>query len=355
MPSEDRRPMTGFDPNAAALPGSGIYSLLATPEESAVHVLAVPFDATASYRQGAWRGPGAIVRASRQVDLFDAFAGRPYESGIALLESDGRIERLQREAARLARGVIDAGGQVAGDPALERALRRVNAIGDEVNAIVLEASRAILAAGKLPALVGGDHSTPFGAIEACAELHPGLGVLHFDAHADLRESYEGFEWSHASIMDNVTRRIAGVGKLIQVGIRDFCEAEVERIRGSGGRIVTVFDRDLARARWLDRNLGDVIQRTLAQLPEHVYVSFDIDGLDPALCPNTGTPVPGGLSWDEAGLWLEALARSGRRVVGLDLNEVNPGSASDDEDSWDAMVGARLLYRMIGVALMTRAR
>lgn len=345
--------MPDFDPNAAATSESGIYGLSSTAASAAVHVLPVPFDATASYRKGAWRGPAAIERASRQVDLFDRFTGRPYEAGIAMLEVPGRLLALNREASALADRVIAAGGSDGSDPELARVTARVDAIGAEVNEIVRTATRAILSGGKLPALVGGDHSTPFGAIAACAEIHPGLGVLHFDAHADLRVAYEGFEWSHASIMDNVVRRLPDVARLVQVGVRDFCEDEYQRVLGSEGRIVTVFDAEWSRARSVDHDLLRVVRKALGELPEQVYVSFDIDGLDPTLCPNTGTPVPGGLSWAEANLWLEELARSGRRVVGLDLNEVNPGTAGEEEDSWDAMVGARLLYRMIGVALMTR--
>lgn len=346
-------PMEHFDPNAAALPDSGIFGLNASLEEAAVHVLPVPFDATASYRKGAWKGPDAILRASRQVDLFDAFTGRPYEQGITMLEPDVRIATLNRNASVLADQVIAAGGAHHGDPELEEAVAQVNEISEEINTRVYEATKMILAAKKLPALVGGDHSTPFGAIRACSEAFSDFGVLHFDAHADLRVAYEGFEWSHASIMDNVERKLRGVTRLVQVGIRDFCEEESERISNSRGRIVTVYDREWSRARLAGSGLVDFVRLKLAELPHNVYVSFDIDGLDPALCPNTGTPVPGGLRWDEVNLWLEELARSGKRVVGLDLNEVNPGSAADDEDSWDAMVGARLLYKLIGVALMTR--
>lgn len=346
--------MAHFDPNAAALPDSGIYGLDFAPAEAAVHVLAVPFDATASYRKGAHRGPDAIVRASRQVDLFDAFTGRPYEKGLALLAPDARFEALNREATALADRIIEVGGRVQGVPALEAALARVNAIGAEVNEIVYAATNTILDADKLPALIGGDHSTPFGAIRACAERFADFGVLHFDAHADLRVAYEGFEWSHASIMDNVVRRIPQVRRLLQVGVRDFCEDESNAITNSRGRIVTIFDRDWSRGRFVEHALLGIVRRAIDKLPHNVYVSFDVDGLDPTLCPNTGTPVPGGLTWGEVDLWLEELTRSGRRVVGLDLNEVNPGAAREDEDSWDAMVAARLLYRLIGVALMTRA-
>ncbi len=342
-----------FDPNAAAGADSGLYGLGTPIEDAGVVVIGVPFDATASYRKGAARGPRAILRASLQVDLFDLATGRPYEAGIAMAPIDGRIDAWNTEAGELADQVIAVGGVVAGNAKLESAVSRVNAIGAQVNQLVHAHTRSVLERGRLPAIVGGDHSVPFGAIQACAEKFPGLGVLHFDAHADLRVAYEGFEWSHASIMDNVTRRIPGVARLVQVGIRDFCEQEFDALRMPTGPVRALFDRDWAAARFERKSLGELVREHLSHLPEHVFISFDIDGLDPALCPNTGTPVPGGLSWREANLWLDELAKSGRRVVGLDLNEVNPGPASDDEDSWDAIVGARLLYRLIATALAAR--
>jgi agmatinase len=348
-----------FDPDAAAQPGSGIFGLSADPADARVHVLPVPFDATTSYRKGAARGPAAVLQASRQVELFDAAGfgasggtakGRPYLHGICMLEADPRIAKLNDEASAKADRIIAVGGTIGKDKALARDLARVNEIGSELNAIVRAATERILDAGKLPAIVGGDHSAPFGAIEAISARHPGLGVLHFDAHADLREAFEGFTWSHASIMHNVVSRLEGVAVLAQVGIRDLGEREHERILGSKGRIRTLFDAEWARARLEGYNLRELVKKRLEPLPEKVYVSFDVDALDPTLCPSTGTPVPGGLSWHETLLWLEELARSGRKIVGIDLNEVSPGSTSPEEDSWDAIVGARLLYRLIGTAL-----
>jgi len=355
-----------FDPDAAAQPGSGIFGLRDDPAAARVHVLPVPFDATTSYRKGAARGPAAILQASRQVELFDASSGassgatsgaaagsakgRPYLHGICMLEADSRIAKLNDEASAKADRIIEVGGTIGNDRALAKALARVNEIGAELNAIVRTATERILDAGKLPAIVGGDHSAPFGAMEAIAARHPGLGILHFDAHADLREAFEGFEWSHASIMHNVVTKLEGVAVLAQVGIRDLGEREHERILGSKGRIRTLFDVEWARARLEGYNLRELVKKRLEPLPEKVYVSFDVDGLDPTLCPNTGTPVPGGLSWHETLLWLEELAKSGRTIVGLDLNEVSPGSTNPEEDAWDAIVGARLLYRLIGTAL-----
>jgi agmatinase len=145
--------------------------------------------------------------------------------------------------------------------------------------------------------------------------------------------------------------LPGVTRLVQVGVRDFCEEEAQRIDESAGRIVTFFDADLQARLAAGEPWAALVEEMLAPLPRTVYLSFDIDGLDPALCPHTGTPVPGGLNFAQACFLLRALAQSGRRLVGFDLVEVAPGP---DGDEWDGNVGARLLYKLIGHALATRA-
>ncbi len=339
-----------FDPDAAAPPGSGIFGLPDDPRHAHVHIIPVPFDATTSYRSGAARGPDAVLQASQQVELFDLVFGRPYERGIAMLEADPRLSKLNAEASEKAERIIDVGGVIGDDALLHRDLSRVNAIGEEVNQIVRAATLAAFDAKKLPVVLGGDHSVPFGAIQAACERFPRLGILHFDAHADLRHAYEGFQWSHASIMNNVVLRLDGVAKLVQVGIRDVGEREHAMIQESNGRLHALFDHEWQRAKLDGADLRELVAKTIARLPNDVYVSFDIDSLDPTLCPNTGTPVPGGFLWNEAMLWLEQLALSRKRIVALDLNEVSPGDTDPEIDSWDAIVGARLLYRLIGCAL-----
>lgn len=334
-----------FDPSAAALPDSGIYGLPHTPETARVVVLPVPYAATTSYGGGAENGPDAVVEASRQVDLFDIDFGRPYEAGIALLETGGDIRAWHDEARPHASRVIEAGGIDDGTPEFKAALKRVNELSDRVNEDTYRRASELIQRGKLVALLGGDHATPYGNIRAHAEAHPGLGILHIDAHADLRVAYEGFTWSHASIMHNVVSRLGSVAKLVQVGIRDFSEDEHNAIRNSEHRIVTHFDGVLARRRFQGESWGKQVDDILSALPKKVYVSFDIDGLDPSLCPSTGTPVPGGLLFAEATYLLHALAASGRHIVGVDLNEVVPG-----ETEWDANVGARILYKMIGAMI-----
>jgi agmatinase len=234
-----------FDPSAPAL-HAGIFGLPFTPDEARVVLIPVPWEATVSYGAGTAGGPKAILDASHQVDLLDRDTGRPYEAGIAMLPIPDEVRRWSDEARKLALPIIEAGG-VGDDEGLKAAQARVDAYGSRMNDWVHGEASHWLAKGRLVGVVGGDHSTPFGAIQAVAARHPGVGILHLDAHADLRRAYEGFRWSHASIMFNVTSEVSDVARLVQVGVRDYCDEEDALIRASGGRIRTYFDADLRRA------------------------------------------------------------------------------------------------------------
>jgi agmatinase len=345
-------PTTPFDPNAAAQPGSGVFSLPHEPDRAGVVLLPVPWEVTTSYRTGTADGPAAILEASRQIDLYDVETGRPYLAGIAMLDEPADVRAWNDEGRPLAEQVIAAGGATPGDAALGRALDRVNQLGAQLNDRVRAETDRALDDGRLIGIVGGDHSVPLGAIQALARRHPGLGILHIDAHADLRDAYEGFTWSHASIMFNVLRHAPEVARIVQVGLRDVCEAEADLIRDTGDRLVAHFDADLAARACAGESWAIQCERIVADLPREVYVSFDIDGLDPTLCPHTGTPVPGGLQYAQALFLLGAVARGGRRIVGFDLCEVAPGPAGDE---WDANVAMRILYKLIGWALRSQGR
>lgn len=338
-----------FDPNSAATE-DGIFGLPFTPEESEVVLIPVPWEATVSYGTGTAQGPAAILHASRQVDLFDRENGRPYEKGISMLPISAAVRAWSDEARHLALPIIASGG-ANGSPELAPGLARVNDLGKRLNGWVARQTESWLDKGKLVGIVGGDHSVPLGAIDAVARHHPGVGILHIDAHADLRVAYEGFTFSHASIMENVIREVPGVAKLVQVGIRDLCEDEDELIRAHPQRIATFFDADTKRDVLDGVSWRKLCHRVVAELPNEVYVSFDIDGLDPNLCPHTGTPVPGGLSFSEMCVLLGALVESGRKIVGFDLVEVAPDITGHSE--WDANVGARVLYKLIGFAQRSR--
>ena len=200
-------------------------------------------------------------------------------------------------------------------------------------------------------MLGGDHSSPEGNIRAVCEAHPGeIGVLHIDAHADLRVAYQGFERSHASIMYNVMSAKWKPKQLVQVAIRDF-SAEEHALIESRPDIETFFDLNLKRELFQGKTWNDICARIASHLPKKIYVSFDIDGLSPEYCPHTGTPVPGGLTFDQANYLLAQLVANGKEIAGFDLNEVAPGGSESDE--WDGNVGARLLYKMCGWAVMSR--
>ncbi len=339
--------MTMFDPNAAALQDSGIFGLPFSLEESKLVLLPVPWDATTSYGGGASEGPAAILNASKQIDLFDKALGAFYEAGICMLPISSEWLQANKAAYTAARKVI-AGQDVSGE-----ALFAVNQASEKLNQYVYVETKKLLSQGKIVGVVGGDHATPFGAIRAHLEKYPEMSVLHIDAHADLRPAFEGFEYSHASIMYNVMTKTS-LKKLVQVGIRDFCEEEWAFIQENPDRIKTHFDVDLAEKKINGSAWGGLCEEIIQSLGQTVYISFDIDGLDPRFCPHTGTPVPGGLDFHEALCLLKKIVQSGRRVIGFDLNEVSLGTMTtevvDPAQEWDANVGARILYQLCGYAL-----
>ncbi len=332
-----------FDPDAPAAGEDGLYGLPYSADEAAIRVLAVPFEATTSFGRGTAEGPAAILEASWQVDLTDIHVGEVWKHGLALVPEIPEIAELNRKACEAALPIIEAGG--AFTPEHEALLQQVNAAGERLNTIVREQTLGTYRRGQIPAVLGGDHAVPFGAIAAAAEVHGPIGILHFDAHADLREAYEGFTWSHASIFFNVLTRIRGIERISQVGLRDVGRQE-SRMAAQDPRIDWFTWPALAQAGFAGRTWNDLCQKMIANLPQKVWVSFDIDGLSPDHCPGTGTPVPGGLGFEQAIALLDALARSGREIVGFDLCEVAG-------QPWDANVGARLLYKLAGFTLATQ--
>lgn len=322
-----------FDPNAAATSHSGIFGLPFNEKESALILVPVPWEVTTSYGGGTSRAPAAILKASHQVDLFDLDVQNPYEPGIHMVKEPKQIKNLGVKSKRN-----------------HKNKKAVNAASALLNDWVYKTTATHLDLGKTVGIVGGDHSTPFGAMVAYGEKYKNYGVLHFDAHHDLRKAYEGFEHSHASIMRNVCDHIPSVKKLVQVGIRDFCEEESDFAQANKNKIKTYYDRDLKQALYSGKTWATVANEIVGHLPEHVFISFDIDGLDPKLCPHTGTPVPGGLEFDQAVEIIRELIRQKKTIIGFDLNEVAPG-----KDEWDANVGARMLYKLCALTFASQGK
>jgi agmatinase len=327
---------------------AGLLGVSLDPADSRLVIIPVHWEATTSYGGGTSQGPDVIVPASHQLDVGDAAFGEPFRVGIAMVPEDPMIRSLSEEAKKAAKVVIQAcmsGGEATAEQAF------VNESSRKVNDSVYKTAKDWLSKDKFVAVLGGDHSSPQGLIKALSEKNlDGFGILQFDAHQDFRDGYEGFTHSHASIFFNVMTSYPEVSKITQVGIRDYSIDERRFMESLGDRASCFYSRDIFREKAEGRTFKEITSKIIDTLPEKVYVSFDIDALDPSYCPSTGTPVPGGLSFDEACYILEALASSGRKVIGFDLNEVSPSGKGDE---WDANVGARILYKLCGCLLRSQ--
>ena len=328
--------LKSFDPNAPANTNAGIFGLPFDEAESDIIIYPVPWEVTVSYSAGTADGPEAIREASFQIDLYDAYQPGVWENGIYMVAPNPEFRERSDKFRNIAKGIIDELSE-AKQPS-ESLYHQVNQQCQWMIETVKQETTQLLNANKKVILLGGDHSTPLGYIQALAEKHQNFGILQIDAHFDLRIAFEGFTYSHASVMYNALKT-KQVTKLVQVGIRDFCEEEVSESKND--RISVWYDEAMKEAQYRGKTWYEICEEIVTQLPQKVYLSFDIDGLDPKLCPNTGTPVAGGLEYAEAIYLIKKVKESGRIFIGADLNEVAPGENSD----WDANVAARLLFRL----------
>ena len=338
--------LSHYDPNSVGNPDNNIFGLPTTEEDARLIIVPVPWEVTVSYSAGTARAPEHILNASLQVDLFDPDMVGMWKEGFYMRAVDKKIltkSDYLRKEAELYINYISHGEVLEENKFMCKSLKEINAGSIFLNNWVYEQTRDLFQRGKLVALLGGDHSTPFGFIKAVAEKYPSFGILQIDAHCDLREAYESFTYSHASIMYNVLNEIPEVSKLVQVGIRDFCDEELSFIQNSNGRVVTFFDKTIKERQYEGETWKSIVDDIVTNLPEFVYVSFDIDGLDPKLCPHTGTPVQGGFEAEEIFYLLKKVMQAGKKIIGFDLNEVG---VSNNE--WDENVGARVLYKLCNV-------
>lgn len=342
--STKQQKIDSFDPSQPGLSDATIYGLPFTAEESEIIIVPTPWEVTVSYGSGASEGPETILEASFQVDLLHQEFPDLWKLGIYFDEAPKHWIENSNKYKNLAQPIIKAlenGEDISENTQLQSDLEKINNASKVFNKEVKERISSWINQGKKVILLGGDHSTPMGYYEALAEKHKKFGILHFDAHMDLRIAYEGFEYSHASIMYNAIQ-LPQISKLVQVGIRDFSEGEVSVIRNTD-KVKVYTDTDLKKQLFEGKNWKDLCDEILEHLPEKVHVSFDIDALKRWYCPNTGTPVPGGLEYEQATYLLSKLASSNKEIIGMDLVEVAPG-----DDDWDGNVGARLLFHMAGV-------
>lgn len=335
--------LSKFDPDSAGNPNNNIFGLPFTEEQARLVILPIPWEVTVSFGSGTARSSEQIFKASLQVDLFDPDFPDNWREGFYMRESDKKIllkSDYLRKEAELYIDYISKGDVVAENKFMCKTLKDVNEGSHFLNQWVYQQTKALLDQGKLVALLGGDHSTPLGFFKAIADKHEEFGILQIDAHLDLREAYEGFTYSHASIMYNALNEIPQLKKLVQVGIRDYSGGEVEYVQQNNGRVEVYYDRDIRVRQYEGETYRQIVEEIVGKLPQKVYISFDIDGLDPKLCPNTGTPVQGGFETEQVFYLFKKVLESGRQIIGFDLNEV-----STSENGWDANVGARVLFKM----------
>jgi len=267
--------------------------------DSRVVVLPIPYEATVSYGQGTREGPRAIIHASRQVELYDRWRG----DEPALMLGIHTLPALAPSAA-----------------------------GPEANVAAIAACAAEhLAAGKHLVGLGGEHTISVGIAQAVARHHPEFVLVQIDAHADLRDSYEGSRYSHAC----AARRILDLGAtIVQLGIRSVCPEEMALIAADPERITVAFAEDVHAGRHRERLAALVHDRP-------VFLTIDLDGLDPTLIPATGTPEPGGLSWDQVTEIIGIVATHGR-IVAIDCVELAPIPGHHVSE----FVAAKLVYQAI---------
>ncbi len=333
-----------FDPDDISRPNGQFLGYPYSLEESQVVFFSVPWDVTTSYGSGAVDGPQAIIDASVQLEPTDYHVPEAWKIGHYTYPIPEEIKRKNYQYRSIAKTVIayQEQGNSYQDTAIQSELKAVNQASTELNDWVYTETNFLLKQKKLIGLIGGDHSVPYGYIKALTEHYQEYGILQIDAHADLRKAYEGFTDSHASIMHNVLK-LSGISRLVQVGLRDFSQGEMEQARKEQ-RVTWFTDWELKDQAYRGNLWSDQCQQIIDSLPNQVYISFDIDGLSPHFCPHTGTPVPGGLDFNQAIYLIIMLVKSGKKIIGFDLCEVSP-NANNPHDEWDGNVGARVAYKL----------
>ncbi len=342
-----------FDPNWVRNPNNGIFGLPFTEENAKLILLPVPWEVTVSYKPGTARAPEHICKASDQIDIIDDDFREGWKSGIFLKEMDKNIlskSDYLRKEAELYINYISEGEIVSDSKFMCKVSKEINEGSLFLNQWVYEQTKELLGNGKLVGILGGDHSTPLGFFKAISEKHGEFGILQIDAHCDLRKAFENFKYSHASIMYNALEEIPQLTKLVQIGTRDYSISEREYIKKSNNRVVTYFDKNIKERSYEGETWKQITDEIIDHLPKKVYISFDIDGLDPKLCPNTGTPVQGGFETNQVFYLFKKILESGRQLIGFDLNEVGIS-----HNEWDENVGARVLFKLCNLLIASNEK
>lgn len=338
--------LSRFNPNKVSNPNNNIFGLPFTEEDAKLIIIPVPWEVTVSHLAGTARAADHVYRSSLFVDIFDVDGDAGWKKGFYMQEIDKKLlfkNDYLRKEAELYIDYISQGASIEENKFMYKSLKEINEGSAFMNKCVYENSKTLLEKDKLVAVLGGDHSTSLGLMKALSEKHGDFGVLQIDAHCDLRNKYEDFNYSHASIMYNALTELPAITKLVQLGVRDYCEEEWNYICNSNFRVVTYFDKQVKNRLFEGQTWKTIANEIIQNLPQKVYISFDIDGLDRKLCPNTGTPVIGGFQSEEMIYLIQKVKESGRELIGFDLVEIGVG-----QTDWDSNVGASILWRLCNI-------
>ena len=337
------------DFNSTGRSDLGLFGLGSTFEEAETGILTVPWDVTSSYRAGSSESPQKLINASSQFDLYHPdFAEFPTE-GIFAYPVDMNIISKNSECRAAAKRVITAhetGAFNASEERFKNDLNIVNKGSSWLNDRIYAQAESFVSDNKLIGLIGGDHSTSYPLINVLSDYIDSFTVLQIDAHMDLRTCYQGFNFSHASVMHN-SLALKSLKRLVQVGVRDYCAAEHQVVLESKGRIKTFYDQQLKADMFQGKSWDSLCKKIVNNCTDNVYITIDVDGLMPQYCPHTGTPVMGGLDVAQVVYLVKQLVKSKRRVIGFDMVEVN-GPAH----GVDVVMGIQLFYQVAGYAWLS---
>lgn len=265
--------------------------------DPAVVLVPVPYDSTTSFKPGARDGPRALINASKHLEDYDL--------------------ELERDISRV--GIATT---TAIEPDVDSPVQMFSRVQKVVEHFASQ--------DKLVGLLGGEHSITIGAVNAQISRYPELSILYLDAHADMRNEYMGSRWSHAC----VARRLSEQASLVEVGVRSISESEKHYVDA----------QQLPVLYWPNTDLPSVVSEVVGKLSHDVYISIDLDVLDPSIMAAVGTPEPGGMVWEEVTDLLKQVALS-KNVVGFDVVELSPNEGPEA----CSFTAAKLVYKLIGYA------
>ena len=240
--------------------------------------------------------PKAILNASTQLDFCHLKLDNADQIKVYFAKISSEWKKINDKLSQeyvLYNQFLENGGELSKSLKFQEFVAVVNNSQKALRDNLYERSKLLLNKDVIVSVLGGEHSVPLGLLMALNEKYSAFGILQIDAHCDLRKSYQGLHQSHASIFYNVLKSCSNVTKLVQLGVRDFSIKEFEYSTNSE-RIISYFDSVLKEEKFSGKTWSEQTEDILDHLPQNVYISFDVDGLNPSFCPNTGTPVPGGI-------------------------------------------------------------